>query len=70
MFGEELVRAFGQLKAIFDPGNLMNPGKVVAPDRPAPPGTADYARLAGLGWAGRGRCGSRCGSHCAPDPVA
>jgi FAD/FMN-containing dehydrogenase/Fe-S oxidoreductase len=33
MFGEELVRAFGQLKAIFDPGNLMNPGKVVAPYR-------------------------------------
>ena len=33
MFGEELVRAFGQFKAIFDPGNLMNPGKVVAPYR-------------------------------------
>jgi Fe-S oxidoreductase len=33
MFGEDLVRAFGQFKAIFDPGNLMNPGKVVAPYR-------------------------------------
>jgi FAD/FMN-containing dehydrogenase/Fe-S oxidoreductase len=33
MFGEDLVRAFGQLKGIFDPGNLMNPGKVVAPYR-------------------------------------
>jgi len=33
MFGEELVQAFGQFKAIFDPGNLMNPGKVVAPYR-------------------------------------
>ena len=33
MFGEDLVRAFGQLKAVFDPGNRMNPGKVVAPYR-------------------------------------
>jgi hypothetical protein len=24
MFGEDLVRAFGQLKGIFDPDNLMN----------------------------------------------
>ncbi|MFL6121028.1 FAD-binding and (Fe-S)-binding domain-containing protein [Actinophytocola sp.] len=31
MFGAELVRAFGQLKAVFDPNNRMNPGKVVAP---------------------------------------
>ena len=31
MFGTELVRAFGQLKAIFDPDNRMNPGKVVDP---------------------------------------
>ena len=33
MFGEDLVRAFGQFKAIFDQENLMNPGKVVAPYR-------------------------------------
>ncbi|HEX3489150.1 MAG TPA: FAD-binding and (Fe-S)-binding domain-containing protein [Streptosporangiaceae bacterium] len=31
MFGPELVGAFGELKAIFDPGNRMNPGKVVHP---------------------------------------
>ncbi|GGL11514.1 FAD-binding and (Fe-S)-binding domain-containing protein [Mangrovihabitans endophyticus] len=31
MFGDDLVRAFGQFKAIFDPDNRMNPGKVVAP---------------------------------------
>jgi FAD/FMN-containing dehydrogenase/Fe-S oxidoreductase len=31
MFGDDLVRAFGELKAIFDPDNRMNPGKVVAP---------------------------------------
>ncbi|GHE75767.1 dimethylmenaquinone methyltransferase [Amycolatopsis deserti] len=31
MFGADLVRAFGQLKAIFDPDDRMNPGKVVAP---------------------------------------
>ncbi|MDP5181673.1 FAD-linked oxidase C-terminal domain-containing protein [Blastococcus sp. BMG 814] len=33
MFGDELVEAFGRLKAVFDPGNRMNPGKVVAPYR-------------------------------------
>lgn len=31
MFGPELMRAFGQFKAIFDPDDRMNPGKVVAP---------------------------------------
>ena len=33
MFGEELVEAFGRLKALFDPLDRMNPGKVVAPYR-------------------------------------
>lgn len=33
MFGEPLVAAFGELKAIFDPDNRMNPGKVVHPAR-------------------------------------
>ncbi|MDT9694640.1 FAD-binding and (Fe-S)-binding domain-containing protein [Streptomyces sp. P17] len=33
MFGPELVEAFGQLKAVFDPSDRMNPGKVVAPYR-------------------------------------
>ncbi|MDX3095515.1 FAD-linked oxidase C-terminal domain-containing protein [Streptomyces sp. ME19-03-3] len=33
MFGERLVSAFGELKALFDPGDRMNPGKVVAPYR-------------------------------------
>jgi FAD/FMN-containing dehydrogenase/Fe-S oxidoreductase len=31
MFGEELVRAFTEFKAIWDPENRMNPGKVVGP---------------------------------------
>jgi FAD/FMN-containing dehydrogenase/Fe-S oxidoreductase len=31
MFGERLIGAFGELKAIFDPDNRMNPGKVVRP---------------------------------------
>ena len=41
MFGDDLVRAFGQFKAIFDPDDRMNPGKVVAAEparRPAAPG--------------------------------
>ncbi|MER5507709.1 FAD-binding and (Fe-S)-binding domain-containing protein [Streptomyces sp. NPDC002766] len=33
MFGDDLVEAFGRLKAVFDPLNRMNPGKVVAPYR-------------------------------------
>jgi FAD/FMN-containing dehydrogenase/Fe-S oxidoreductase len=33
MFGPGLIRAFGELKAVLDPGNRMNPGKVVAPRR-------------------------------------
>ncbi|MFD5793016.1 FAD-binding and (Fe-S)-binding domain-containing protein [Streptomyces diastatochromogenes] len=32
MFGERLVAAFGELKAVFDPDNRMNPGKVVDPN--------------------------------------
>jgi FAD/FMN-containing dehydrogenase/Fe-S oxidoreductase len=33
MFGPELVRAFEEFKAIWDPRNRMNPGKVVHPFR-------------------------------------
>ncbi|AEK45212.1 FAD-binding and (Fe-S)-binding domain-containing protein [Amycolatopsis mediterranei] len=33
MFGDDIVTAFGKLKAIFDPEDRMNPGKVVAPYR-------------------------------------
>jgi FAD/FMN-containing dehydrogenase/Fe-S oxidoreductase len=31
MFGEELVDVMGRVKRLFDPENLMNPGKVVDP---------------------------------------
>ncbi|CAG7646018.1 FAD-binding and (Fe-S)-binding domain-containing protein [Actinacidiphila bryophytorum] len=31
MYGDELVGAFGELKALFDPRDRMNPGKVVGP---------------------------------------
>jgi FAD/FMN-containing dehydrogenase/Fe-S oxidoreductase len=34
MFGDELVRAFGEFKAIWDPAGKMNPGKVVDPYQP------------------------------------
>ncbi len=44
MYGPELVRAFGELKALFDPGNRMNPGKVVAPYR------VDEKLRLGAGW--------------------
>jgi len=32
MFGEELVQAFGEFKALWDPRGRMNPGKVVDPN--------------------------------------
>ncbi|MEV4813369.1 FAD-binding and (Fe-S)-binding domain-containing protein [Micromonospora avicenniae] len=31
MYGDRLVRAFGQFKTIFDPDDRMNPGKVMPP---------------------------------------
>jgi FAD/FMN-containing dehydrogenase/Fe-S oxidoreductase len=31
MYGDRLVAAFGELKALFDPDDRMNPGKVVSP---------------------------------------
>ncbi len=34
MFGEDLVRAFGEFKAIWDPHNKLNPHKVVDPYLP------------------------------------
>ncbi|MEU0303000.1 FAD-linked oxidase C-terminal domain-containing protein [Streptomyces sp. NPDC006175] len=33
MFGERVVAAFAEVKAVFDPDNRMNPGKVSAPHR-------------------------------------
>ncbi len=33
MFGDDIVRAFGEMKAAFDPRNRMNPGKVASPNR-------------------------------------
>ncbi|MFE7900416.1 FAD-binding and (Fe-S)-binding domain-containing protein [Streptomyces sp. NPDC057424] len=33
MFGPELIEAFERLKGLFDPGNRMNPGKIVLPYR-------------------------------------
>ncbi len=34
MYGEELVAAFGEFKAVWDPDGMMNPGKVVHPHDP------------------------------------
>ncbi|MGW0765583.1 FAD-binding and (Fe-S)-binding domain-containing protein [Streptomyces sp. NPDC002676] len=48
MFGERVVAAFGEVKALFDPDNRMNPGKVVAPHR-----VEDDLRL-GPAWRPRG----------------
>ena len=47
MFGEQIIAAFGKLKAIFDPDDRMNPGKVVAPAR-----ADEHLRLGGS-WAPR-----------------
>jgi FAD/FMN-containing dehydrogenase/Fe-S oxidoreductase len=57
MFGERLVRAFGEVKDRFDPHGLFNPGKIVrAPkfdDRSNfryPPGYRGEARTSALDW--------------------
>jgi Fe-S oxidoreductase len=57
MFGERLVRAFGEVKDRFDPGGLFNPGKVVrAPkfdDRANfryPPGYRGEEHSSALDW--------------------
>jgi Fe-S oxidoreductase len=42
-FGARLDRAFAQVKALFDPDNRMNPGKIIAPPR------MDDARLFRIG---------------------
>jgi FAD/FMN-containing dehydrogenase/Fe-S oxidoreductase len=47
MFGPEVVRLFERVKALFDPDDLMNPGKVVHPAR-----LDEHLRL-GAGWAPR-----------------
>ncbi|MEV6862766.1 FAD-binding and (Fe-S)-binding domain-containing protein [Streptosporangium subroseum] len=44
MFGPEVMEAFEQVKAVFDPGNRMNPGKIVAPN-----GVGENLRL-GADW--------------------
>ncbi|MFF7652132.1 FAD-binding and (Fe-S)-binding domain-containing protein [Streptomyces sp. NPDC007983] len=44
MFGERLVTAFGEVKALFDPDNRMNPGKV------ADPNPVDGQLRLGPGW--------------------
>ena len=47
LFGDDVVDAFGRFKAIFDPGNRMNPGKLVAPYK------IDENLRLGAGWAPR-----------------
>ncbi|MBP2705092.1 FAD-binding oxidoreductase [Microbispora sp. RL4-1S] len=44
MFGPDVIKAFEQVKAVFDPDDRMNPGKVVAPY-----GMAENLRL-GPAW--------------------
>ncbi|WP_049572631.1 FAD-binding and (Fe-S)-binding domain-containing protein [Nonomuraea sp. SBT364] len=44
MYGPAIVEAFGEVKALFDPGDRMNPGKVVHPR-----GATEDLRL-GPGW--------------------
>ncbi|HEY8300557.1 MAG TPA: FAD-binding and (Fe-S)-binding domain-containing protein [Jatrophihabitans sp.] len=47
MFGPTVMKAFGELKAVFDPDDRMNPGKTVAPAR-----LDEHLRLGGS-WAPR-----------------
>ncbi len=42
LFGERLAAAFGEVKAAFDPVNLLNPGKIASP---SPSGEAEVLRF-------------------------
>jgi FAD/FMN-containing dehydrogenase/Fe-S oxidoreductase len=47
-FGDKLYSVLGQIKGLFDPGNRMNPGKIVAPtDRSEPLHRIDEVPLRG-----------------------
>lgn len=55
MFGERICRAFSEFKALFDPRDRMNPGKVVVSSLPgnpvpAPDGPTDNLRLGDTYW--------------------
>ena len=61
MFGPAVYNAFCQIKQLFDPKNILNPGKVVhapsmtdnlrygGPREPEPPALFDYSRQEGFG---------------------
>ncbi|MBK7331364.1 MAG: FAD-binding protein [Betaproteobacteria bacterium] len=56
-FGPRLARAFEEVKALFDPDGLMNPGKIVRPTKMDdaslfrfPPGHATLPVATGLDW--------------------
>jgi FAD/FMN-containing dehydrogenase/Fe-S oxidoreductase len=58
-FGPRLARAFAEVKALFDPDGLMNPGKIVAPPRMDdatlfrfPPGYEVQPLAPALDWSG------------------
>ena len=55
MFGPELMDAFREFKALWDPGNRMNPGKLIDPVRVYEPTEnlrigPGYSPYAGKGW--------------------
>src|SRR6266545_2078376 len=58
MFGDELVGAFGEFKAVWDPEGRMNPGKVVDPYR-----LDENLRLVGVGTCRREDGGTMCPSY-------
>ncbi|MFO1310793.1 MAG: FAD-linked oxidase C-terminal domain-containing protein [Burkholderiales bacterium] len=56
-FGPRLARAFAEIKSLFDPGGLMNPGKIVDPSRMDdatlfryPPGHRTLPLVTALDW--------------------
>ncbi len=56
-FGPKLTQALGEIKALFDPDNLMNPGKIVRPSKQDerslfrfPPGYATPPDASQLDW--------------------
>jgi FAD/FMN-containing dehydrogenase/Fe-S oxidoreductase len=75
-FGPKLTRAFGEVKEIFDPKGLMNPGKIVRPSKQDdralfryPPGYRTIPIQTALDWSEHGgfdKAGEMCNNngHC------
>ena len=68
-FGPRLTRAFEEIKALFDPAGLMNPGKIVQPTRMDDRSLFRFRRTTGRCRSTRGSTGPRGTCITIPPPT-